>query len=68
MNGPTAYGVLSRLDAPIAETARLIGVSPTAVQLWKGGGAVSKPVAVLIKLLDERPDFLATLREMAVRE
>lgn len=64
MDGYTAYKIVSHLDASRAEVARLIGVSPTAVQIWKAGGAVSKPVSILLALLDKRPDFLATLREI----
>lgn len=64
MDGPTAYRILSNLDVSLVEAGRLIGVSPAAIQTWKAGGAVSKPVSVLLRLLEARPDFLATLREI----
>lgn len=64
MTGYEAFEIIVSTGRPQSEVAALIGVSPVAVQKWKHGGAVSRPIEMLLRLIRERPEILEVLAKV----
>lgn len=62
MNGKEAIRIVRASGETQAEFARLIGISPVAVQKWASGGNPSGGAATLLRLIEERPELLSVLR------
>lgn len=63
MDGKEAIRIVRASGETQAEFARLIGISPVAVQKWaSGGGNPSGGTATLLRLIEERPELLSVLR------
>ena len=64
MTGKQAFKIVLETQRPQAEIARVVGVSPVAVQKWKAGGAPSEPVATLLLLIRERPEIIDVIARL----
>lgn len=63
MNGKEAIKIVRASGETQAEFARLIGISPVAVQKWAtGGGNPSGGTATLLRLINERPELIEVLK------
>ena len=61
MNGKDAIEIVRATGRSQAEVARLIGVSPAAMQKWIAGGELHKTTANLLLLIREFPETLNIL-------
>lgn len=61
MNGKEAIEIVRATGRSQAEVARLIGVSPAAMQKWIAGGELHKTTANLLLLIREFPETLNIL-------
>lgn len=61
MNGKDAIEIVRATGRSQAEVARLIGVSPAAMQKWIAGGELHKTTANLLLLVREFPETLNIL-------
>lgn len=61
MNGAQAIEIVRATGRTQAEIARLIGVSPVALQKWINGGNPAGSTAKLLLLIRERPELLEVL-------
>lgn len=64
MNGKQAFAIVLNTGRSQAEIARVVGVSPVAVQKWKNGGEPSEPVATLLLLISERPEIIDVIARL----
>lgn len=63
MNGKEAIKIVRASGETQAGFARLIGISPVAVQKWaSGSGNPSGGTATLLRLISERPELIAVLK------
>ncbi len=61
MTGKEAIEIVRATGRSQAEVARLIGVSPAAMQKWIAGGDLHKTTATLLLLVREFPETLNIL-------
>ncbi|PPD06303.1 MAG: hypothetical protein CTY28_14570 [Hyphomicrobium sp.] len=64
MTGKQAFALVQQTGRSQAEIARLLGVSPMAVQKWRNGHPPSEPVATLLALFRERPEVMDVVARM----
>ena len=64
MNGPAAIKLIHSLGLTQADTARVVGISATAVQKWRTGGALHGSTETLLLLLKERPEMIGVIKRM----
>lgn len=65
MDGSQAIAIIDRIGISKAAFARLIGVTPMAVNKWRNGHPPSGPVAAILRLLDARPELVAVMQDVA---
>jgi len=61
MTGPQAIEIVRATGKSQAEVARLMGISPVAMQKWINGGNPAGATASLLLLIRERPEVLEVL-------
>jgi DNA-binding transcriptional regulator YiaG len=64
MTGSEALSIIATFGRSKAEVARLLGVSPVALQKWKQGGSPAQGTETLLRLLKERPELLEVLERI----
>lgn len=64
MNGKQAIEIVRATGRSQAEVARLIGVSPTAMQKWICGGDLHGTTASLLMMVREFPETLNILERL----
>lgn len=62
MNGKEAMRIVRSSGETQAEFARLIGISPVALQKWASGGKPNGGTATLLRLIEARPEIIELLR------
>lgn len=62
MTGKDAIKLIVSIGVSQAEAARLLGISPTAVQKWKSGGDLQGSTETLLRMLSERPELADVIR------
>ena len=68
MTGQESLDIIATFGRTKAEVARLLGISPVALQKWKQGGRPSHGTETLLLLLSERPELLDVLGKMRERK
>ena len=68
MTGPQAIAILKRLGISQRQFALLVNLHPNAVTKWAKGTEPSGPTRALLALLDERPELIQVLRNLAGEE
>jgi len=64
MTGSEAVKIVRATGRSQAEVARLIGISPVAIQKWLHGGKPAGSTASLLLLIRERPELLSVLARL----
>ncbi len=64
MTGSQAIEIVRSTGKSQAEVARLMGISPVAMQKWINGGNPAGSTASLLLLIRERPEVLEVLASM----
>ncbi len=64
MSGEDAIKLIHSLGLTQADAARVVGISATAVQKWRTGGALHGSTETLLLLLKERPEMIGVIKRM----